>query len=577
MAEEKKLTGYPSIDKPWLKYYANAAEENHLQGRSVFQNIYDTNASHPEDTALEYYGRKITYHQLFDSVERTKNALVAFGVKENDKVILFTSSTPETVYIVLALCRIGAVADMINPLFTDEECIERINETQARSMIVLDQLYDRIAASIPKTCIQRTIVIPLVRSMPLPTRILAGIKLNKRIGYNDTVVRWSTFLKAGGDSIPDTPYEKDRPLVMVYSSGSTGASKGIVLTNDGINATIRHYISPDLPYERGYTFLQMIPVWFSTGIVLSVLMPLCIGITVILEPVFSKESFASDLKKYDPHMTLTATSLWVYVMDTCTEKSFRITNMRYPATGGEKVLPRVEKALNAFLRDHGSQAPLLTAYGMCELGSTITTDSDTYHKIGASGYPMTGVVVAAFDPASDRELKYGERGELRVCSPARMKGYFKNPEATEAFFRKDSEGRVWGCTGDIGYVDEDGFIFVLGRAKDHFHRENGELVYWFDIEDAILQDDAVAQCKVVYFKTGETTETVAHMVLREKDADPVPVLRRIHRRLTDTLPDYMVPHYYKVRGSMPVHNNGKLDARALREERDGLIPAEELQ
>lgn len=576
MAEEKKLTGYPSIDKPWLKYYSKEAYENPLQGKTVFTNIYNINASHAEDVAIEFFGRKITYGQMFDYVERTKSALIAYGVKENDKVILFTSSTPETIYIVLALCRIGAVANMINPLFTQEECIDRINETQADLMFVLDQLYDRIADAIPKTCIQRTVIVPINQSMPPITRVLAGIKLKKRIEYNNTIIEWSHFFKAGENTFPDTPYEKDRPLVMVYSSGSTGASKGIVLTNDGINATTRHYISPDFPYERGYTFLQMIPVWFSTGIVLSVLMPLCIGITVILEPVFSKESFASDLRKYNPHMTLTATSLWIHILNTCTDKSFRITNMRYPATGGELVLPRVEKALNAFFRGHGSQAPLLTAYGMCELGSTITTDSDTYHKIGASGYPMTDVIVAAFDLTSDKELKYGERGELRVCSPARMKEYFKNPEATAAFFKTDREGRIWGCTGDIGYVDEDGFVYVLGRAKDHFHRENGEMVFLFDIEAEILKEETVDQCEVVYFKTMSSTETVAHIVFRSDVLDKRTALVHIHKHLVKTLSDYMVPHYYKARTTMPVHTNGKLDAHALREDREDLIPAIEL-
>ncbi len=575
MSQEKEMTGYPSIDKPWLKYYTDVTIADHLRGKTVYSNIYSNNTAHPNDIALEYFGNQITYGQLFQNVERAKNALTAFGVKENDKVILFTSSTPETVYVVLALCRIGAVANMINPLFSNEECVDRINETGATLMIALDQLYDRISDVIPKTCIRRAVIIPVVQSMPPLTRSVARIKLKKHVAKSDNIVKWNDFLNMGGAPTVDAPYEKDRSLIMVYSTGSTGASKAIVLTNDGVNSTIRHYINPDLPYERGNSFLQIVPIWFSTGIVLSVLMPLCIGITVILEPVFSGKSFADDIKKYNPHMTLNSISGWLYVKKLFENKKIDLSNMKYPASGGELILPRVETAMNRFLHQHGSSASLLTAYGMCELGSTITTDSDTYHKIGASGYPMMGVIVAAFDLDTGRELKYGERGELRVCSPARMKEYFKNREATEAFFWKDAEGKVWGCTGDIGYVDEDGFVYVLGRAKDHFRRVNGELVYLFDIEGEILKDPDVDHCKVVYFKTQKKTVVVAHIVLNQSVPNEKTVLYRVHKQLTNTVPEYMVPDFYKVREAMPVSINGKLDVSILRNDRENLISADQ--
>lgn len=143
MQTEKKLTGYPSIDKPWLKYYSEEAINTSLPRCTVFENIYQYNYQYPKDIALEYYGRKISYKTLFNNVEVTKNALLAHGVSKDSKVILYTSAIPETVYTVLALCQIGAVANMINPLFTNEQVIDRINETDATLMIVLDQLYGR--------------------------------------------------------------------------------------------------------------------------------------------------------------------------------------------------------------------------------------------------------------------------------------------------------------------------------------------------------------------------------------------------------------------------------------------------
>ncbi len=179
---------------------------------------------------------------------------------------------------------------------------------------------------------------------------------------------------------------------------------------------------------------------------------------------------------------------------------------------------------------------------------------------------MLNVLVSAFDIDTDEELKYGEHGELRVCSPARMKGYYKNLEATAEFFKTDEQGRVWGCTGDIGYVDEDGEVFVLGRAADHFRRDNGEIIYLFDIEEKIFEMPEINQCKVVNTKIEEKECLVAHIVLREETNDIDGFATLLYEHLKENLPNHMIPTHYKIRKSMPVHSNGKRDVEALRDD-----------
>ena len=399
-------------------------------------------------------------------------------------------------------------------------------------------------------------------------KILKEVHKKKHIPYNE-------FTKIGADyqGELDSPYQEDTPAVMVYSSGTTGASKGILLTNDGINAIIQNYKRDTFYGKRTDTFLSMIPVWFSTGIVLSLIMPLAHGVFVIPEPKFSKESFARDLKKYKPTLTLTATSLWLYVATADETKDIDLSNMIYPSTGGEKISEKDEHMLNAFLRDHGCKVELLKGYGMCELGSEVTgtTAADGYRsKIGSTGYPILNSIVSAFNIDTDEELKYGEHGEIRVCSPARMKGYYKNPEATEKFFKTDKNGVVWGCTGDIGYVDEDGEVFILGRASDSYQRENGETVYLFDIEDEIIKDEKVNQCKVVNIVEDGKTVLVAHIVFKDGVTAVNSVLKRIDEHMRKTLPEHMIPKYYKIRQSMPVHSNGKRDVEALKNDREDL-------
>ena len=209
---------------------------------------------------------------------------------------------------------------------------------------------------------------------------------------------------------------------------------------------------------------------------------------------------------------------------------------------------------------------------MCELGGTVSTSSHAIEysgKVGGAGAPILNVIASAFDISSDKELPYGQHGEIRVLSPARMKGYYKNPEATAEFFKEDAQGNVWGCTGDIGYVDEDGEVFILGRATDHFRRENGEIVFLFDIEGEILKNEAISQCKVVDIEDNGNKKLVAHLVFREGVKNEESVIASIWSELRESLPPYMVPEYYKIRSSMPVHTNGKRDVGALKRDIDG--------
>ena len=586
LLQTDRQTGYPSIDKPWLKYYTSEDLEINIPACTVYQNIYDRNKDYPDDVAIQYFGNRIPYKTLFLSIDQCAKALKYIGIQPGDCVTLCTAGVPEAIYLVLACSRIGAVANFLNPLFTKEQLIERINETEARWIFVLDAMYSYVEAALPETCIQNIVIIPVTNSFrPILSKLLylkmPARKLVKHGIETKHYYLWKEFCKYSSKYTGDAtvPYVRDTPTVMVYSSGSTGASKGIQLTNDGINATISNYQTHSYTHSRGDTFLQMIPVWFSTGIVLSVLMPLTLGMTVIPEPKFSTTSFVKDLIKYKPTLTLAATSLWMYAIDAEEMKNADFSDMKYPITGGEKILARDEARMNDFLKEHHCKTRMYKGYGMCELGGTVSTSTNATGYVDkplGAGIPILHATVSAFDIDTNQELSYGQHEEIRVLTPAHMKGYYKNPEATAEFFKTDEHGNVWGCTGDIGYVDKDGEVFILGRAKDHYHRENGELVYLFDIEEEIWKDRDINRCKVVYFKTENEIVTDAHVVLQKEVTEEIEVLKRIHRRLTNSLPDYMIPQYYKARTSMPVHNNGKLDVYALRDDRDNLISREQL-
>lgn len=581
MQTKKTLTGYPSIDKPWLKYYTEDTLGLKPQECTIYRNIYDNNIDHNADLAVCYFGKNISYGELFKHIDLCAMSLKTIGIKEGDCVTLCSAGVPEAIYLVLACSKIGAIANFINPMFTTEQMVDRINDTGAEWIFILDEMYSFIEQALPKTCIKNAVIIPVYHSMPDTIKTIARLKgkagkiLKKDTPYR--LVHWRDFEKLDNQYIGEleVPYKKDMPVIMVYSSGSTGASKGILLTNDGINAIIATYFQPCFHFQRSDSFLQMIPVWFSTGIVLSVLMPLRMGVAVIPEPLFSKESFVKDLVRYKPTLTLTATSLWLYAITAKEMQNADLSQMQFPATGGEKILPQDEKRLNDFLKAHGCKRRLYKGYGMCELGSEVTgtTDAAGYSdKLGGTGYPMLHNVVSAFDMDTNQELKYGEHGEIRVISPARMKGYYKNKAATDEFFFTDSESRTWGCTGDIGYIDEDGEVFILGRATDCATLDSGKKVYLFDIEDVILQEDTLSGCKVVAVQENNKTVLAAHMTLRDGvDVNKEMLVHKIFENCKKQLPADEIPIKYKFRDAFPVHSNGKRDNAALKLEQEGFI------
>lgn len=568
-------TGYASIDRPWLKYYEQGQRVT-IAGKSVYEVLYERNHDHAEQVALEYFGRKITYQEVFQRVEKAKAAFERAGVQKGDRVAFLASSTPEIICGILALCRIGAVANIVNPLFEPDQIRARISKTGAKLIVVLDKLHNRLSEAL-KEAEGRLIDIPIIvvsatASMPWLVRRMAELKAEavrsaKGILWEDFVGRTQ-----GERSRRDAEYERDGAFIMVYSSGSTGASKGIVLTNDGICATISHYAGPNFSYERGDRFLQMIPIWFSTGIVLSVLMPLCLGVTVILEPVFSKESFARDIARYRPTMTLAATSLWLYAISGRELRHKDLSFLKYPITGGELILGRVESSVNHFLAAHNCKAPLIKGYGMCELGSTISSDDLRHQKPDAAGFPISGVTVAAFDLDTDREQPYGKPGELRVLSPSCMREYFNDPAATASFFWVDEQGRKWGRTGDMGFLDEEGFVHVLGRISDCFTGASGRKWYCFDIENVILKDPRVAQCEVVGVPRDGAEVPVAHLMLeKEVPADIQELLAALHGACVGALDAECIPVGYRICEAFPVKNNGKRDMEKLKEMTEGLL------
>jgi long-chain acyl-CoA synthetase len=558
------MTGKPSIDKPWLKYYPEGVEKIPLPEATAYQHLYNSNKDYFDGIALEYFGKQISFGEVFDHIDLVAKSFVAIGVKAGDIVTLCLPNMPEAVYCIYALNKIGAVANMISPIFTPEHIAGSINLTESKALVVLDKFHILLNKVFESTTVPYTIVVSGEETF------------GKIASETDNALLWSGFINKGKavESVLSVSYVKHMPAVIVYSSGSTGASKGVVLPNETFSGFAYLYPLSSTEYQRTQKALLIVPLFLSTSIVISLNLMLCLGVTAILEPVFSSEAFANIMLASRPNNIVTTTSQWVDFVNSLEKSNDDLSFIKCPIAGGEASPLRVQKKINNIFRSHNIVSDIGMGWGESEFGSCVTRNLWTEKPHKGTGKPVSHNIVSSFNIDTNEELSYGEKGELRVVTPYRMNGYYKNDEATKALFHIGLDGQEWGHSGDIGYVDEEGNVYVEGRAHDYINAENGNKVWLFDIENILLEDPDVQLCEAVGLDSasGDFGIPVVHLVLRQDfSGDPNDVIYRVHRLCVDRLQTEAVPHGYKIRTAFGLNPGGKRDTLSLKSEREGFV------
>lgn len=570
------LTGKASVDKPWLKHYIELPDyiEN---DRTVYCELIEKNKNRKNRLALEYFGTKITFGELFKKINATSKALYANGVRDGDFVTICAAGIPETVYSFYALSKIGAVANMIAPYFDHEQLIKRIEDCNSDILIVMDTFYNDIKDAISKSRIKKTIVIP-----SLNASLLGLVTKKTKIDRNNNELYWNEFIKEGKniENVPMCEYKKEQPLAMVYSSGTTGAAKGILLTNDSFQNSVSAYDKMGFDFRAGLKLYQIVPPWFSTGLSTSIHLPLSKGISVFMDPRFDRKHFVKNVVKAKTNYTVAPTSMYEGFLDKSLIKNKELSHLKYPFEGGEPLSVEVRSAIESVFYEHGSNAELKVGYGQCEGGAGITTEIHNYqHPKGTVGIPLAGVVIGIFDE-NRNELTYGCRGEVLASTPCRMKEYYKNEEATNQYFYVDENGRKWNCTGDIGYIDADGYLYIEGRTSD-YSMVGDRKVYNFDIESVIKNVDGITNVDVLEKKDEIEENKIAVHIIPDKEfmisiQDNPEILAdklfEIQTLIFDKFQDEsIVPMLFKIRNSFPHAKSGKRDTVSMMHETEGFV------
>lgn len=571
--EERKLTGYPSIDKPWLKYYSEEAISAPLPKYTVYEYLWESNKDHLDNYALNYFGNRITFRELFLQINRVAAAFSAIGIHRGDIVVVTSVTTPETIYAFYALNRIGAISNMVDPRTSPEGIHEYICEVDAEVVLTLDIAYPKIEKAVAGTNVRKIIVTSPVDS-------LSGIKkrlyaISNRIKgpkttYGELCQTWSSFIFDGSSVTPTIePYTRDSCCVIVHTGGTTGLPKGVMLSDDNLNALVLQSILTEINMKREHTWMDIMPPFIAYGIGMGICLPLVIGMETILIPSFDPKKFDELLIKHKPMHMVFVPSYWGTIVNS---KKLRGKNLSYiiaPTVGGDTMDIELERTVNRFLQEHGCSYSVTKGYGMTEVCAGVTGTLDANNELGSVGVPFVKTIISIFDPDTGKELPYGQKGEICITGPNTMLGYYHNEAATNEIIREHEDGLMWVHSGDIGFMNENGSLFIVDRIKRMIVRHDGFKVFPSMIENTVYSHSSVEQCCVV------GAEDIAHsqgrlpiifVVLKDgfcgKESH---IEKELVTLCQKELPEYAQPVEWHFRENLPLTPIGKIDYRKLEE------------
>ena len=551
---EHELTGFPSVDKPWLKYYSEEAINAELPECTMYDFVYKNNKDHLDDIAIEYMGNRITYKELFEKTDRIIKEFLSIGLRPGMFVCICSVILPEVIYSMYALSAIGAVANFIDPRTDKHQMKKMMADTYAKYMISLDLVSEKVKEAVSDTEIEKIILISPADSLKRDKKLLYRIT-NKNISTAGCL-KWSElFEKSEKEAEPILTNGKN-VCVMTYTSGTTGMPKGVMLTNNNVNAVAFQY-KYGMEYKRQQRYLSMIPPFIVYGICVAVHLPISLGITCVLIPKFEPEKLYSYLKKYRPNQVTCPPSNFEILLKE--NKKIDLSYLTVPAVGADFWTEKFEKKFNQYLKEHNSPANLIKGYGMTEVSSSSCTTFKGCDKLGSVGIPLLKMTIAIFEPGTEREVPYRTEGEICFSGPNVMKGYYNNIEQTKEILREHKDGKLWIHSGDIGMMDEDGFLYVIDRIKRIIDTKDGRKILPSKVEKVIREMPGVSKCVVVSGNLDRGYVLRAFVVLEDENLK----INKIKRDLEEQLPKWMLPVLVEQISDLPLTPVGKVDYLAL--------------
>lgn len=455
----------------------------------------------PQAPALDFMGKITSFELLVSKIEHAAKAFLKYGIKKDDVVTICMPNTPQAIVCLYALNRIGAIANMVHPLSSQKNITFYLDYSESKMILTLDQFYEKVEKAVDEA--EKNVVILTARiqdELPLIKSIAYKYLKNKenlKFPTREKDLVWSDFVKTGKDvALPAIEFDKNKTAVILYSGGTSGTPKGIQLSDFNFNALgmqVAEISGCNLDY--GCKFLSVMPVFHGFGLGIGIHTVLENGAMCILIPQFTKESYAKAVLKNKPNFIAGVPTLFEALLKVDVFKGADLSFLVGVFSGGDALSPELKKRADAFFKEHNAKLQIREGYGLTECVTASCVTPVDRAKEGSIGVPLRDTQYRIVEPGTFNYLPAGEMGEIIISGPTLMLGYMKAEEENANTLRTDENGTTWLFTGDVGYIDEEGFVYFKQRMK-RLIVTSGYNVYPTHIEN-ILDKHPAVDCSCV--------------------------------------------------------------------------------
>ncbi len=568
-----------TVKTPWAPWMGEVPMHlDYFQG-SMIEMVEDVARKHPDVIAYEFMGGRCAYSKLVAQVHECARALRQIGIREGDKVTICMPNAPQTVVMFYAVNMVGAIANMVHPLSAEGEIEFYLNDSESVAALTLDQFYGKFANIRKNTPYLKHLIIADVADalnplMRVGYKLTAGRKIPK-VPKDADVILWKRFIADGrafsGD--PRVKRENDDPAVILYSGGTTGITKGILLSNLNFNALAAQILATNPILNIGDKMLALMPMFHGFGLGVCVHSMLANGGSCILVPRFTPQTYPELLRKYRPNLIAGVPTLYEALLRIPNLENLDLSCLKGVFSGGDSLPAELKKRFDKFLRDHGAKIEVREGYGTTECVTASCLTPLTKAKEGSIGIPFPDTYYKIVKVGGEEEVPYGTEGEICLAGPTVMLEYVKHPQETAQTRRVHADGMTWIHTGDLGVMDEEGYIYFRQRIK-RMIVTSGYNVYPSQIENILDAHEAVHMSCVIGVRDPYKMQKVKAYIVLKPGYEPSDATRQM---LMDYcrkhIAKYAMPYDIEFRPDLPKTLVGKVAYRVLEEEMANAQPA----
>ena len=559
--------------RPWLSSMGEVpATLDYFQG-SMVEMLENVAKKHPNYIAFDFMGKSTTYKDMVANIEKCARSLRTIGVRENDRVTIAMPNCPQAIYVFYAVNMIGAIANMVHPLSSEKELEFYINESESVTVVTLDQFYHKFEAIRENTCVVNIVIARIRDALSRPLRVgymlTEGRKI-KKIPADAPVIMWDEFMRLGKACFWKYRVKRgaDDPAAILYSGGTTGTTKGILLTNLNFNALGEQVKATNPMFRAGDKMLAAMPLFHGFGLGVCIHTMLSQGGRCVLVPRFTAESYSKLITKYRCNFIAGVPTLYEALLRLPNMDNADLSSLKGVFSGGDSLSVELKKKFDKFLYDHKAVIQVREGYGTTETVTACCLTPITKAKEGSIGIPFPDTYIKIVKPDTDEELPYGEEGEILLAGPTVMKEYIKHPEETAQTLRKHADGLTWVYTGDLGVMDEEGFIYFRGRSK-RMIISSGYNIYPAQLENIFDANELVQMSCVIGVPDAYRMHRPKVFVTLKPG---VPATEETRKAIMDYaskhIAKYAMPKELEFRDSLPKTLVGKVAYRQLEEEEE---------